>query len=191
MTDYPPHWINETTLPKNKRLIIDKDMVRSEAFCRLTGAAKHILLELHIRLKVDCLKNGRSTKDQRSYAQNNGKLKLTYRGITKMFGYAPKTISKAINRLCSNGFIEIVKVGVGVKRESAEIALIKNWRDFGTPNFRPGRGKAAKPVNGGFKKKTTIQSEAVPLHKVKQRGSKNAATTIQSEAVEQFYRFTK
>ena len=152
MSEYPKHWVNETTLPQNKRLMIDKDMIRSKAYCKLTGAAKHILLELYCRITVECQQYRRS-KDKKIFAQNNGKIKLSYTQMNKMFGFSTDTISKAIDRLVKCGFIEIVKLGIGAKKQSHEIALIKNWRDYGTERFWAGKGKANKPLHGGFKKK--------------------------------------
>lgn len=163
MTDYPPHWVNETSIAQNRRLVLDKDLIRSRAFIKLTGAAKQIYIELLMRLRVDCLKTGRSNKEVSYYAKNNGKLVLKYSEIHKMFGYSSKTIGEAIDRLCENGFVEIAELGIGAKRQSHKFALIKNWRDYGTPDFRPGKGKADKPFRGGFKKKIPLETKAVLL----------------------------
>ena len=75
-----------------------------------------------------------------------------------MFKYSTATISKAIDRLVANGFIEIAELGNGVKRQSHKIALIKNWEKYGTDDFKPGLGKSDKPVNGGFKKKQNLET---------------------------------
>ena len=150
-----PYWISETTVQQNDRLMLSKRMLRSKAFVRLTGAAKQILLELYMRLTLESYQPGKRDRDStRFYAKNNGKLVLSYRSIHEQFGYSTATISKAIDRLVANGFIEIAELGCGVKRQSHKIALIKNWQDYGTEGFRPGEGKSKDgPVNRGFKKK--------------------------------------
>lgn len=180
---YPPHWIHETTQERKNSVIYAKDMIRSKAFVKLTGAAKQMLLELYMRLRVDCLKNSRNKKESRYYAKNNGKIKLTYKEITSQFGYSTATISKAIDRLVNNGFIEIAKIGVGVKRESHEIALIKNWRQYGTPEFRAAKGKSNKPINGGFKKKITSETKAVQLQKLNPSTLQNVSITLETKAM--------
>lgn len=165
-----PYWISETTVPLKDRLVLSKEMLRSKAFVTLTGAAKQILLELHMRLKLESYKPRRRDRDSTQfYAKNNGKLVLSYKSIHKQFGYSTATISKAIDQLVAHGFIEIAELGCGVKRQSHKIALIRNWQDYGTEHFRPGQGKAsAGPVNRGFKKKPTANlqttSETKAVH---------------------------
>lgn len=174
-----PYWVYETTIEQNDRLVSSKKMVRSKAFIKLTGAAKQILLELYMRLKLESYKPSRNSRkhNQRFFASNNGKLVLTYKSIHKQFGYSTATISKAIDRLVANGFIEIAELGCGVQRRSHKIALIKNWEKYGTDDFKPGAGKSNKPVNGGFKKqnlettsetKAGITSETKAVHRPKQ-----------------------
>lgn len=152
----PPHWIKETTIKQNDRLVLSKSLLRHRAFIELTGAAKQILLELNMRLTLEQYKPKRN--HEKFYAKNNGKLIITYKQIHNMFGYSTATISKAIDKLVSNGFIEIAEIGVGVKRQSHKIALIKNWQDYGTEKFKPGKGKSNKPVNGGFKKEKNFST---------------------------------
>lgn len=159
MAAYPAHWLNETTIAQNRRLIMDKDMIRSKAFIELTGAAKQILLELYTRLTVDCLKgNKRSGGGEQYFAKNNGKLVFRYSDIHEMFGYSSDTISKALDRLVACGFIEIAELGIGAKKLSHKIALVRNWKDYGTPAFWAGKGKANKPFRGGFKKKIPLET---------------------------------
>jgi len=150
-----PYWIYETTVQKNDRLVLSKKMLRSKAFVSLTGAAKQIILELYMRLRLDEYKPRKPNRESdRYYAKNNGELVLSYKSIYRQFGYSTATISSAIDRLVANGFIEIAELGCGVKRQSHKIALIKNWQDYGMENFRPGLGKSeAGPVNKGFEKK--------------------------------------
>jgi hypothetical protein len=150
-----PYWIYETTVPLKDRQVVSKKMLRSKAFVTLTGAAKQILLELYMRLKLESYRpNKRHRDNTQYYAKNNGKLVLSYKSIHRQFGYSTATISEAIDRLVSHGFIEIAELGCGVKRQSHKIALTNNWQNYGTENFRPGKGKPkVGPVNKGFKKK--------------------------------------
>jgi len=150
------YWVYETTVPPKDRIVFSKTFIRSPAFIKLTGAAKQILLELYMRLKLDS--HGKRN-DKRFFAANNGKLVITYKSITAKFGYSSATISKAIDRLVNYGFIEIAELGCGVKRQSHKIALIINWQDYGTDNFKAGNGKADEPVGGGFKTRKPLQSK--------------------------------
>ncbi|MFH1613851.1 MAG: hypothetical protein ABIG61_02040 [Planctomycetota bacterium] len=152
-----PYWVYEITIPQGDSLVLSKTMLRSKAFVKLTGAAKQILIELYIRLKRDSYKARKYSRkgSQRFFAGNNGKLVIKYSDIHKMFGYSTATISSAIDRLVANGFIEIAELGCGVKRQSHKIALINNWQDYGTENFKSGKGRSeAGPVNKGFRKKS-------------------------------------
>ena len=173
----PTYWVYETTVPGGKRLVLNKDMIKSKPFIKLTGTAKQILVELYTRIQVDARRpavtRARHNKEQRFVAANNGELQLTYRSITRQFGYAPATISQAIDKLCSYDFIEIAELGCGVRRESHKIALIENWRDYGTDAFKPGKGKADGPVNGGFKKG----------NRYGKRGRRNSKKNAETEVV--------
>ena len=164
---YKPYWIKETTVAKNDRLVLSKKMIHSKAFSKLTGSAKQILLELCMRMKLENYNLTKHRAAERFYVSNNGKLVLTYKGFHNQFGYSTATISKAIDQLVNHGFIEIAELGSGVKRISHKIALTNNWEKFGTPEFKAGKGKAKKPVNGGFKSKknlkTTSETKGVQL----------------------------
>ena len=154
------YWVYETTVQQNDRLVLSKKMLRSRAFIELTGAAKQILIELYMRLKLDSHKpsNYSRKSSQEFFAKNNGKLVLRYSDIHKMFGYSTATISSAVDRLVANGFIEIAELGCGVKRISHKIALVTNWEQYGTDEFKPGLGKSNRPVNGGFKKRRNLET---------------------------------
>jgi hypothetical protein len=156
------NWVKETTCAPGDSLVLSKTMLHSKPFIKLTGAAKQILIELRIRLKVDgckVKKNARRGKNQ-FFAGNNGELVLTYSGLHNQFEYSTRTISKALDQLINYGFIEIAQLGCGVKRQSHKIALIENWRQYGTPGFKAGEGKADGPVGGGFKNRKPLQSKA-------------------------------
>jgi hypothetical protein len=157
------YWLHETTIEQGDRLVMSKKLIRSKAFIKLTGAAKQMLLELYMRLTLESYKPSKRHRSQQFYAGNNGKLKITYESTHKMFGYSTTTISSGINQLVNYGFIEIAELGCGVKRLSHKIALINNWKDYGTDKFFAGKGKADEPVNGGFKKcknlKTTSETK--------------------------------
>jgi len=173
-----PSWVYETTVQQGDRLILSKRMLRSKAFVGLTGAAKQVLLELYMRLKLESYTpSRRRRKNTRFYAGNNGKLVLSYKSIHGQFGYSTATISKAIDQLAAGGFISIVELGCGVKRQPHKIALIKNWQDYGTDNFKPGKGKSqAGPVNRGFKKEGRRQN-------LETTSESKAGTTLETKGV--------
>jgi hypothetical protein len=166
------NWIDETTLARNDIFYISKRLIRSKAFMKLTGAAKQMLLESYMRLKVNS--SGGRKRSQRFFAENNGELVLSYKSIHDQYGYSTATISKAIDQLTARGFWSIVELGCGVKRQSHKIALINNWQDYGTENFRAGEGKSNVPVNGGFKKRKNLKTTS---------GTK-AGITLETKAVQ-------
>lgn len=174
-----PHWVYETTIAAGKGIYYEKEMIRSKAFSKLTGAAKHILLELYMRLKIDISKPNKYSRRGREqfFATNNGKLKITYKSINKMFGYSSATISSALKRLAANGFIDIVELGNGTKRQSHKIALITNWKLYGKDGFKSGIPPADKPINGGFEKKKTNKN-------LKTTSETKAGTTLETKAVQ-------
>ncbi|MBI9017199.1 MAG: hypothetical protein JEZ07_08065 [Phycisphaerae bacterium] len=155
-TQPPKHWISDTTLASQDRLFISKEMLKSKAFIKLTGSAKQILLELYTRLRITKSVNKYKQQKSVSYsATNNGKLEMSYKSITNQFGYSSATTSKALDKLCKHGFIEIAELGSGVHRQSHKIALTTNWKQWNKPDFSPNKGKANKPINKGFQKKST------------------------------------
>jgi hypothetical protein len=168
------NWIDETTLATNDIFYISKRLIRSKPFIKLTGAAKQILLESYMRLKVNSTAPYRQRRGKRFFAGNNGELKISYKSLHEMFGYSTATISKAIDQLTAKGFWSIVELGCGVQRQSHKIALIKNWQDYGTEFFRAGEGKANKPINGGFKKRRNLETTS----------ETKAGTTSETKAVQ-------
>jgi DNA-binding MarR family transcriptional regulator len=183
------YWLKETTIQQNDRLVLSKNMLHSKAVVKLTGAAKQILIELYMRLKLDSYNSPKCSKrnNQQFFASNNGQLVLTYSGIHKQFGYSTATISKAIDQLVDNGLIEIATLGCGVMRQSHKIALITNWQKYGTADFKVGAGKAKEPVNGGFKKQKnlekTSEAKAGITSETKAVQGKNCITTSETKGV--------
>lgn len=147
MRNTPSHWLKVTTLPQNDRLIISKEMIRSPAFRDLTGFAKQLLFEIHLRLTIDKLKaNKRIGTSDQFLAKNNGEIVMSSTSIRKTCGSPTKktssdTIGSAFDQLCSHGFIEIAELGFAVKRTSHKVALTTNWREWGTPGFTPNIGR--------------------------------------------------
>lgn len=168
------YWLKETTLSQREMFYINKLLIRSKPFIKLTGAAKQMLLELYMRLKINPIGKG---KDQRFFAENNGELKLSYPAIYGKFGYSTATISKAIDQLVNYGFIEIAELGCGVKRLPHKIALITNWQSYGTESFFRGKGKADEPVNGGFRKRNKPKN-------LETTSETKAGTTLETKAVQ-------
>ena len=114
---------------------VESDLIHSEAFAELTGAAPLVALLFHTRRQTERVKHGHGKRDE-YHVINNGKLHLTYREA------AAKRVSQgrythALNQLVHVGILDVTHAGCGHPGDASTYALSERWREYGKPGFVP------------------------------------------------------
>jgi hypothetical protein len=134
---------------KSGRIVIERDLIESEAFLSLrTRYAAQILLlflgERQIR------KEGRKGKEK-IVITNNGKLTFTFVEAEQRYRMPRKRFSAGLKELLQHGFLEITHHGGAYQRDKTQYALSDRWMAYGTKEFQETRWPDDK-VQRGFRK---------------------------------------
>jgi hypothetical protein len=127
-------------------IVIDKDLLKSEAFRTLNGQAKTVLLDFLMKRRVKQVKIPGGMK--MPMILNNGEIQYSYkeafeRGITR------PAFARALDVLIQRGFIDIAKQGSGGKHRDASLySISERWRKWGQEDFDPGKLRV-KDTRGG------------------------------------------
>src|SRR3990172_5844407 len=103
-------------LPKHGGVLIDRDLLSSEAFRGLSGLAVQIYMMLRLNAKVVRVSSKRARVAEWA-VQNNGSIRLTYKQIEKSLFMKPgsggRRISSAFDELISRGLVDLGIAGSG------------------------------------------------------------------------------
>lgn len=132
-------------------IVIEKDLLKSEAFRTLSGISKNVLFDFLMRCKIKKMK-GKLGRKSEIVILNNGQIIYPFSEALKK-GITRPRFNRALIELVEYGFIDITHSGSGgVKGDVSLYAISDRWRNFGTSNFiekmklkdnRKGRGFAA------------------------------------------------
>ena len=138
-------------------IVIERALLKSEAFRGLSGKAKTVYFDFRMKCKIG------GPKDRRVII-NNGELEYTYSEAEKK-GIIRSSFMSAIDSLVERGLMDITHSGAGGRKGDKSLyAISDRWRKWGTEDFiaksrpkdtRQGRGFAAH----WRKKKTNIGME--------------------------------
>ena len=118
---------------KPGKIWLDRELIMSQAFMSLTGAAPHVLLHFMGKRKFD--KNKKRGRKTEYLPSNNGQIEYTYKEAVRA-GITRPRFTKAIDQLVSMGFIDITHQGSGgVKGDKSTYAISERWRNYGTDEF--------------------------------------------------------
>jgi hypothetical protein len=115
-------------------IVIEKELLRSEAFRSLFGIAKDIYFDFRMKCRVKKIKAKPGRKAE-LFILNNGEITYSYaealnRGITR-----PR-FKRALKELVEHGFIDIAHSGSGgIKGDVSLYSISERWRSYGTDNF--------------------------------------------------------
>jgi hypothetical protein len=154
-------------------IVIEKRLLKSEAFRGLNGIAKTVYFDFCLKCQLAKIKTPAGRKKE-WVITNNGELIFSYaealaKGITR-----PR-FKRALAELVEHGFIDVEHPGSGgVKGDKSKYAISERWRTWGTDTFkkitmpkddRKGRGFALywqkKSSNIGNKNVTPSSNENV------------------------------
>lgn len=112
--------------PESK-LVLDRKILSSHAYRKLSPAAKCVLFEFYARLTTEKV-NGKWI------ITNNGKIHMTYESMQEMGFKSKSTCSKIITELVEQGFIFITHTGSKIRGDKSLYALINLWKIQGYVN---------------------------------------------------------
>ena len=113
-------------------IVIDRTLIVSQAYMRLSGIAPQVLLMFLARRRVGTL--GRKGKEKKVIF-NNGQIVFSYSEALKRFGITPPRFARALSQLIKFGFIDINHVGGGMVKDISTYYISDRWENYGTQEF--------------------------------------------------------
>ena len=140
-------------LPKTKGIYIERDILESDAYWGLTGAAPQI----YMVFRMKCVFSNRSIgKRKERIIVNNGEITYTYLEARKNHKIPKSTFLRARDQLIKVGLIEIAEDG-GC-HHTTKYAISNNWRNYPEQTFE--RPKSGNLVGVKTRwKKDTVKSD--------------------------------
>jgi|WetSurMetagenome_2_1015567.scaffolds.fasta_scaffold378086_1 hypothetical protein len=114
-------------------IIVERDLLKAEAFRSLSGTAKTVLFDFMMKRKIKGVKvHGRKVP----MILNNGEIVYPYAEAEKK-GIPRTSFMRCLTELVSKGFIDIAWSGSGGKKGDVSLyAISDRWADFGTDKFK-------------------------------------------------------
>ena len=133
-------------------IIVEKELLKSNAFRGLSGTAKTVYLDFLMKRKIKGVK-AKQGRQSGHIILNNGELVYTYAEAEhKAPSISRKAFMTALDSLISRGLIDVHHSGAGGKKGDKSLyGISERWHDFGTDKFisasrpkdkRQGRGWA-------------------------------------------------
>lgn len=115
-------------------IVIEKELLRSEAFRGLNGTAKTVYFDFLMKCRVKAMKRKAGRKKERVIL-NNGEIEYAYSEAEKR-GLPRKRFMRAIDALVEGGLIDIAHSGNGGRKGDKNLyAISERWRLFGSGDF--------------------------------------------------------
>jgi len=115
-------------------IVVEKALLRSEAFRSLSGAAMTVYFDFRMKCRIKIMKQ-RNGRQKERVILNNGALEYSYSEAEKK-GITRSRFMRAIDALVERGFIDIAHSGSGGRKGDKSLyGISERWRKFGTPDF--------------------------------------------------------
>ena len=132
-------------------IVLEKPLLKSDAFRELSGAAKTVYLDFRMKCRVKGMKGPSGRKNGRVIL-NNGEIEYCYSEAEKR-GITRSRFMRAIDALVERGLIDITHSGSGGRKGDKSLyAISDRWQKFGTDDFVSGRRPKDKRGGRGFQK---------------------------------------
>lgn len=128
-------------------VVVDKEIILSEAYLSLSGKAPQIYLIFLGKRRIGKIAVGRKKVP---VVLNNGEIIFTYQEAEKL-GISRQAFARALDQLIECGFIDIAHTGVGLYKSATFYSISERWKRFGTPDFEYKERKKRRQ-NFGFQK---------------------------------------
>jgi len=112
---------------KSPVVVISREIFESDAWLNLTPSVAPQLYILFLGMRTTDKRKRK--KGEKPNFVNEHELKFPFRLAAK-FGITGPRFQRGIQALVKNGFIDILKPGVGMHRECTEFGLSDRWRDY-------------------------------------------------------------
>jgi hypothetical protein len=106
---------------------VEKKLLKSPAYRRLSGTAKTVLTDFMMKKRV-------KKHNARWEIINNGEIQYTYTEAEQN-GISRRAFSRAIDALIESGFLDITETGAGVCRLPTKYAISDRWKNWGSDSF--------------------------------------------------------
>jgi len=121
-------------MKKNRVIVLDQALVKSEVWLSLSGIAKGVWLLFRCKCRYERYQ-GRKHRFKTPDLVNNGEIVFTYDEALKKYGITAPRFKRAIDELIAKGLIDIAATGQGTFRVVTLYAISERWRAYGTPDF--------------------------------------------------------
>ena len=159
-------------MEKSKVIVLEQNLVKSDAWLSLSGTAIIVYLIFRTKCQIDKLQ-GKPGKGRRIIL-NNGEIVFTFTEAKKKYGISRTRFRRALRELVAKGFIDIAHTGMGVHKVATWYAISERWRDYGTPGFKEVKWPKPNIANPGFKRGNKLWQKA----RKKKSSAKNAHDAV-------------
>ena len=143
-------------LPRSKGVYLQRDILESEAFWKLSGTAIKVFMVFRLKCVFKKVNVG---KREILTIINNGEIQFTYIEAMKNYGISKSTFQRARDLLIEVGLIEITENGG--EHHPSKYAISENWRKYPDESFE--RPKSANLVGRDtqWKTKDTVKNDTI------------------------------
>jgi hypothetical protein len=143
-------------LPRSKGVYLQRDILESQAFWKLSGSAIKVFLIFRMKCVI---KNNSIGKHNVKTFVNNGEIQFTFQEAKVKYGIPKSTFLRARDLLIKVGLIEITENGG--EHHPSKYAISENWRKYPDESFT--RPKSANLVGRDtqWKTKDTVKNDTI------------------------------
>ena len=143
-------------LPRSKGVYLQRDILESEAFWKLSGTATKVFMVFRMKCVFKKVNLG---KREILTIVNNGDIQFTYKEALVKYGISKTTFLNSRDKLIEVGLIEIAENGG--EHHPSKYAISENWRKYPDETFT--RPKSANLVGRDtqWKTKDTVNNDTI------------------------------
>ena len=143
-------------LPRSKGVYLQRDILESEAFWKLSGTATKVFMVFRMKCVFKKVNLG---KREILTIVNNGDIQFTYKEALVKYGISKTTFLNSRDKLIEVGLIEIAENGG--EHHPSKYAISENWRKYPDETFT--RPKSANLVGRDtqWKTKDTVKNDTI------------------------------
>ncbi|OEU75307.1 MAG: hypothetical protein BA874_12765 [Desulfuromonadales bacterium C00003068] len=113
---------------------LNRDLPDAPVLKYLSTTTFRVYLQFCLKCQMEKIK--RSGRKPDWYIKNNGKIIFTYKEAEQKLNISRSSFTRAIDSLIKYGFIEIQRLGGGTAQIPTLYAIVDNWRNWETPQFK-------------------------------------------------------
>ena len=155
-------------LPKTRGIFIERDILESDAYWHLTGAAPQVYM---VFLMKRVLSDKAFGKDKARIIANNGEITYTFVEACKNHKIPKSTFLRARDQLIKVGLIEIAEDG-GC-HHTTKYAISNNWRNYPEQTFERPKSGNLVGIKKRWKKGTAKSDTNNPISTAKSDTNSN------------------